>query len=112
MKEHFYIFAYVAFIIILLTGPNDLLDLVHELREVVGWYDLGLYLSVPRHVLETIKVDYQSNDERKKAVFCWWLNNTLDKKWSAVVLALSKSGYRYLAEKIAMKYGKLHSFYT
>ena len=81
--------------------------MVIELQEVVGWYDLGLHLNVPRYVLETIKVDHQSNDDRKKALFDWWLRSVLqvEKKWATIVAALSTTGHRYLAEKIALKYG-------
>ena len=30
-----------------------MLELMEELQEVVGWYDVGISLTVPRHVLET-----------------------------------------------------------
>ena len=79
-----------------------------ELEEVVGCYDLGLHLNVPSHILETIQLDHQKTEDRKIALFDWWLRNNGEKrrKWSVIVYALAKSGYRYLAEKIGMKYGK------
>ena len=43
-----------------------------ELEEVVGWYDLGLYLNVPSHVLETIQLEHQKIEDRKIALFDWW----------------------------------------
>ena len=88
------------------TGPEDLLELMEELHKVVGWYDVGIYLKVPTHILETIKEDHQSNNERKRAMFTWWLENTLEKKWSTIVLALSKTGYHFLASTIAFNHGR------
>ena len=92
----------------LVTGPQMLIDLANELVEVVWWYDLGLHLKAPRHVLETIRVDHSSNEDQKRALFGWWLSNTLEeeRKWSRIVIALATTGYRSLAEKIALKYGK------
>ena len=89
-------------------GPQRLIDLVIELEEVVGWYDLGLYFNAPSHVLDTIEHDYQTTAEKKKALFSWWLrtNGEEERKWSAIVHALANSGYRYLAEKVGLKYGK------
>ena len=79
-----------------------------ELQEVVWWYDLGLYFNAPRHKLETIRVDHSSNEDQKNALFSWWLDSTLEeeRKWSSIVVALTRSGYRSLAEKIALKYSK------
>ena len=89
------------------AGPDDLLELMEELREVVGWYDVGIYLNVPRHVLETIRKDHQTNNEQKHAMFSWWLDNALEKKkWSSIVRALSKTGYRCLATTIAYSHSE------
>ena len=89
-------------------GPQHLIDLITELEEVVGWYDLGLHFSAPSHVLDTIEQDHQTTADKKKALFGWWLRNfgEEEKKWSVIVHALAKSGYRYLAEKIGLKYGE------
>ena len=88
------------------AGPDDLLDLMEELQEVVGWYDVGIYLNVPRHILETIRRDYQSTNECKQAMFSWWLDNALEKKWLAIVHALSSTGYRCLATTIAYNHSE------
>ena len=79
---------------------------MEELQEVVGWYDVGIFLKVPRHMLETIRKDYRSTNECKQAMFSWWLNNTLEKKWSAIVLALSKTGYHSLATTLAYSHSE------
>ena len=87
-----------------------LIDLANELVEVVWWYDLGLYLKAPRHVLEAIRVDpaHRSIEDQKNALFGWWLRSTLEeeRKWSRIVIALARAGYRSLAEKIALKFSK------
>ena len=90
------------------TGPQRLIDLANELVEVVWWYDLGIYLKAPRHVLETIRVDHSRIEDQKNALFDWWLNRTSEeeRKWSRIVIALARTGYRSLAEKIALKFGK------
>ena len=92
----------------LITGPEMLIDLANELVEVVWWYNLGIQLKAPRHVLETIRVDHRSTEDQKNALFGWWLNNTLEeeRKWSRIVKALARAGYRSLAERIAFKYSK------
>ena len=90
-----------------LLGPEELIDLMEYLQKVVGWYNFGIYLDVPRHVLETIRKDYQSNNERKQAMFSWWLDNALEmKKWSAIVHALSNTGYRCLATTVAYNHSE------
>ena len=94
----------------LVTGPQMLIDLANELVEVVWWYDLGIHLKAPRRVLETIRVDpaHRSIEDRKNALFGWWLDRTSeeDRKWSEIVIALARTGYRSLAEKIALKFSK------
>ena len=82
--------------------------MMEELQKVVGWYDVGLYLNVPRHILEIIRQDHQSTENCKQAMFSWWLDNTVEKekKWSTVVRALSKTGYHYLSSVIAYNHGR------
>ena len=84
------------------------IDLNDELQEVVGWYTFGLYLNAPTCELEAIRENHQSVEERKNALFTWWMTSTLieDRKWSRIIGALSRTGYLSLAERIAMKYGK------
>ena len=92
----------------LITGPQRLIDLANELEEVVRWYNLGIYLKAPRHVLETIRVDHRNTEDQKNALFDWWLDHTSEeeRKWSRIVTALARAGFRSLAEKIALKFSK------
>ena len=94
--------------IMIVTGPNGLKEMATELQEVVGWYDLGLHFSAQRHVLETIRLNHREIQDQKMALFKWWLKTSekKERKWSKIVVALASTGYRSLAEKIAVKYGK------
>ena len=98
----------------LITGPETLIDLASELEEVVWWYNLGIHLKVPKYVLVTIRVDHRSTEDQKNALCRWWLDKTLknEKKWSRIVEAVARAGYRYLAEKIALKYSKKTFVYS
>ena len=91
-----------------MTGPEDLMELTEELQRVVGWYDVGIYLNVPRHILELIKEDYHKTNDRKKAMFSWWLDNTVkeERSWSTIIHALSNTGNHFLASVIAHNHGR------
>ena len=86
-----------------------MIDLAEDLYEVSQWFSFGLHLKVPSSVLEDIQQDHQTVERRRSALFDWWLRNTLERErtWATIVHALSKSGYIALAEKLALKYGKL-----
>ena len=70
-------------------------------------YSLGDHLKVPPNILEEIKLDYCNTEDRRRALFIWWMDNTPEKKrtWEAIVYALSRSSHMCLAEKVALKYG-------
>ena len=88
------------------TGPEDTQDLVEELYEVVGWFRLGQCLKVSDYRLQTIRQDHAQDTEMCRAtMLSWWWNNTEDRKWAAIVLALTKTGHQVLARKIALKNG-------
>ena len=83
-----------------------------ELSEVVSWFDLGLCLEVPIHELQIIGQTYRDTKRCKIEMLSWWWNNTEDRKWAAIVRALATTGYRVLACKIALKYGKSPGLFT
>ena len=95
------------------TGPEDTQDLVEELYEVVGWFHLGLCLKVPDYRLQAIRQDHPQDTEMCRAtMLSWWWNNSGNRKWAAIVLALAKTGHQVLACKIALKYGKYPGLLT
>jgi len=88
------------------TGPESLAQLVHELKEVVDWYHLGLHLKVPDYQLQIIAKDHpQDTNMCKTKMLSWWKENVTGQKWSTIVQALVQTGSRVLANKIALKYG-------
>ena len=97
----------VHYIDLITTGPSNLKELVDELKEVVGWYRLGLYLEVPDYQLQII-----SENNPRNAVMCkiemlrWWMENKKEKKWATLVQALVNIGSRVIACKVALKHGE------
>ena len=88
------------------TGPESLAQLVHELKEVVDWYHLGLCLKIPDYRLHTIARDHPQDTEMcKTKMLSWWRENISGQKWSTIVQALVQTESRVLANKIALKYG-------
>ena len=91
-------------------------ELVEELKQVVDWFHLGLYLEVPEHELKIIDRNYPQDTKRcRTEMLSWWMNNTLWKKWATIVQALEKTGSKVLACNIALKYGTtllIHPFFS
>ena len=69
------------------------------------WFQFGIHLGIPHYKLSIIKADIQGVENSKIAMFQWWLDNVLEKKWSTIVQALVKAGKKALAHKIALNYG-------
>ena len=94
------------------SGDIQLLDLVRELKEVIGWMLLGLQLRIPKHTLETIRCQYTMYGEEicKTEMLSTWLNShTEEPTWAEVVSAVSRTGNKRVARKIADKYGNSYS---
>ena len=81
---------------------------MRELKEVVGWMRLGLQLGVPKHTLETIRCQYAMHgvDMCKIEMLSTWLDgHTEEPTWAEVVSAVSRTGNKRVARRIADKYG-------
>ena len=92
-----------------------LLDVVRELKEVVGWMRLGLELGVPKHTLENIRCQYAARGEDMCAVemLSTWFNSRAEgPTWAEVVSAVSRTGNRRVAWRIAKNHGELHIHVT
>ena len=79
------------------------------MKEVVGWMQLGLQLGVPKHTLEVIRCQYATYGVEmcKTEMLSTWLDSHEEEPtWAEVVLAVSRTGNKKLARKIADKYGK------
>ena len=91
---------------VLSKGPEDLRQLVYELNEVVDWYHLGLHLEIPDVELQIIAKDHPQDTKMcRTKMLSWWMNNVEERKWATIVHALVRTGSRFLASKIALKYG-------
>ena len=89
-----------------IPGSVTLKTLVSELHEVVDWFHLGVHLDIHDSELMKIKRSYQEEDDRKTQALIFWMKQSLDQSWSAVVRALVGIRMYNLAHKIAIKYGE------
>ena len=68
-----------------------LLSLVELLAKLVDWYNFGILLKVPPHVLRKIEADYPVISERRKTeLYDYWLKNEDNPTWYKVCGALMK----------------------
>ena len=90
--------------------PDDLCEVVSELADCEGqWFYLAIYLGVPKSRIDMISATH-SNDPR----FCrrglieavsYWLDNSPNASWSAIVKALYMMEKKNKARELAEKYG-------
>ena len=85
-------------------GVLDLGNLSSELNSVVNWVKLGLNLGLPKHELDKIQQDYQSNDRQRLEMLDKWLRHTPNAVWEDVVKALDQMEENRMAENIRQKY--------
>ena len=88
-------------------GSDNLVELVNKLDNVTSqWFSLGVQLKVPYKNLKVISSDHRGDARRcmVEMIQCW-LKNSLDAKWSTIILALAKIGEKDLAHKIAINHG-------
>ena len=71
------------------------------------WFQFGIHLGIPHHRLSIIKADHKDVEKCKIAMVQWWLESSLEAKWSTIVQALVKAGQRVLAHKIALDHGRV-----
>ena len=70
---------------------------------------LGLQLGVPKHTLENIRHQYTMYGEEmcKTEMLSTWLNSRAEEPtWAEVVSAVSRTGNKRVARRIANKYGE------
>ena len=88
----------------------NLKDVVCELNDFSGWYQLGVFMNVPKNVLDQIHADYGHGPNAMRRcqieMISYWLDNGRDPTWSFLISALHSIGKTVLAVKIANRYGK------
>ena len=106
MNDQIYIGTYLPRIDIDFC-PDDpkLKDLVYELKEV-DWYQLGIQLNVPSHILTNIKRENTGNESRKLSeVLQYWLKNEPAASWKKIIQALQRiGGHGNIITSIQSKY--------
>ena len=66
---------------------SDLVSVMTAAITVINWSDLGLVLGVPPHVVNEIRKDYTSVQDRRHYVLYHWIE-TGDATWAGLVEAL------------------------
>lgn len=83
---------------------------LEELKTVVHWERIGVYLGLLYSSIQKIKKDYGMVDDCKMGMLAAWLNgeDNVKKKggptWQQLVEALKKCGERHLGYDIEQKY--------
>ncbi len=81
--------------------------LVQDLKDVMDWAHMGVFLEVAPAELAVIRSGHASLLERKAEMLRVWLERAREvPTWSQIVHALLAIGMRTLATDIAMKYGE------
>ena len=75
--------------------------LMELLEPLVNWQKFGIHLpEMTSAMIEIIKIDNQSTDHQKMALFSEWLRVDSYATWDKVIVALSKANEHYLASKV------------
>ena len=84
----------------------ELGELLNELNVVTKWFWFGSNLKVPESTLLRIKADNKDRCQEclREVIIEWGKIET--RKWSKVVLALVKTGYKEDAQKLSILYCK------
>ena len=79
----------------------NLVNLMDVLQKVTEVDSLGLHLGVPKHELDKFRLDSPTIEERKMAMFNWWLNHDPNPTWERVITALIAMHKPVLASAVA-----------
>ena len=89
--------------------PMDFKSVLHYIKDVVReLYMLGLYLGIPKGILDAIKADNRTDVcKMRRELVKGWMCSFLDPPcWWHLVNGLYAVRWSVLAEKIAMEFGK------
>jgi ankyrin repeat protein/GTPase SAR1 family protein len=91
----------------------DYASVLQKLQIIVqDLYKLGVYLNIPRHLLDAIETDFpQSTERRRIELVRVWLSSSPDPPcWWHLVQALQQMDYRVLAKEIETEQSKFSLF--
>ena len=77
----------------------ELKNVVVAVREVTEWYDLGLQLGLPDHVLKLIS-SHPDIASHKRMMVSEWLQYDTKASWEKLATVLEAIGKRVIANKI------------
>lgn len=83
----------------------DFTTLANELKEVANWLTLGVNLRIPYHELQRIQLVHGLRYSGLLEMLDMWLKSG-HASWVSLTQALKKTGFRTLAKRIALTYGK------
>ena len=86
-------------------------ELLHELKDVTEWFELGIYLGIPDSKLREIHEDNDNIEECKAGMILVWSQQRIP-TWRALVTALVGIDMCSLAMKIAEKHGESFSYFA
>ena len=91
-------------------SPDDLCQIVSELADCEGqWFYLAVYLGVPKSRIDQISATHSSDSSycRRGLIeaVSYWLDNSPNASWSAIVKALYMMEKKNKARELAEKYG-------
>ena len=80
----------------------ELLDFLEETDQFTDWYMLGVYLKMPRGILDDIEKRLSTNGVKrcKMEMFDLWTRKTPGASWEQIKVALEKCGEQTLAEQV------------
>lgn len=81
--------------------------IIRTLSIVVAWFELGVQLEIPFHILRGIEKTFQKETiERQKTEMIYhWLNNNQDASWESLAAGLEKTQkYQNLVNDIRRQY--------
>ena len=87
------------------VAKPTLKQLLEVLSEVaVEWHMLGVYLDIPRGVLNSIEADCRNVKHRLMAMLDKWLSLYPSKDWRDIDIALRSNDLNNIAEAVTEKY--------
>ena len=87
--------------------PSPTIDqFAEELVKEPRWYDLGIFLGVPTHVLDTIGLNYRQEGTMRCLIEMYKYIESRQKlrSWEDIAEALSRINNEYLSHHIRQKY--------
>ena len=77
---------------------------IEDINIATKWHELGLFLFDNNTILQVIKIDHHSVEERCLKMFQAWLERTPDASWNQLITALNMIEMKTAANTISKLY--------